>query len=160
MSKRQLAATRVDHGARGPANRARPQRYIETIRAGVKQLQYDDPHPIDVWHRCAQLSDGQHAAAVIVLTMHDEAGFEPNVASGYAPSGFGRGHDDETAENAATTRFRELLNGKVKAGKRVTIISPGSAFLLHGMCLGQHPGVSKLGSLQAALSDLAKAWGC
>ena len=154
------APVRVDHGARGQANRDRPQRFVETIQAGVTARQYDDSHPIDRWRACAQLSDRQHAAAVIVLIMHDEAGFEPNVCSGYAPSGWGRGHDDESAENAAVTRFRELLNGKVRDGKREASISDGSAFLLHGMALGQHPGIARLGSLQAALSDLAKAWNC
>ena len=145
----QLAAERPDHGTHTPAQSARPQRIIETIRAGVMCRVYDDATLADRMRRAGQLSDRQHAAAVRVIELHDEAGFEPAVAGSYAPRGWSSGHDDDSAEAAAIGRFRQALGFN----------SPAAAWILHGLCLGQHPGVSKLGSLQAALSDLAKHWG-
>ena len=144
-----LAAERPDHGTLTPAQAARPQRIIETIVAGVTRRVYDDATLADRMHRAGQLSDKQHDAALRVLELHDEAGFEPKLAGSYAPRGWSSGHDDDTEEAAAIGRFRQALGWN----------SPAAAWILHGMCLGQHPGVSKLGSLQAALSDLAKHWG-
>ena len=143
------AGTRVDHGARGMANRARPQHLQETPQAGVFRKAMEDAHLIDRLRNVSQLSDRQHAAAVIVATMHDEAGFEPKVVAAYAPRGWSGGHDEDTEEQTATTRFRHLLGD----------CSEASAWLLHQMCLGQHPTLHRLGSLQAALDDLAKKWG-
>ena len=144
-----LTAERPDHGTLTPAQAVRPQRIIETIAAGVTRRVYDDATLADRMHRAGQLSDRQHDAALRVLELHDEAGFEPKLAGSYAPRGWSSGHDDDTEEAAAIGRFRQALGWN----------SPAAAWILHGMCLGQHPGVSKLGSLQAALSDLAKHWG-
>ena len=144
-----LAADQPDHGTRTPAQAARPQRTIETIRAGIRCQVYDDATLADRMHNAGQLSDKQHYAADRVMELHAEAGFEPAVAGSYAPRGWSSGHDDDTEEAAAIGRFRQALGWN----------SPAAAWILHGMCLGQHPGVSKLGSLQAALSDLAKHWG-
>ena len=150
MTKRQDSTARVDHGARGPANRVRPQRNVETIQAGVTAKLYEDAHLIDRLRAASQIGDRQHAAAVLVLGLHEDAGFEPGVCAGYTPAGFGRGHDDESDEHPAVKHFRDLLGG----------VSSDSAWLLHSMCLGQHPGVSGLGALQAVLDDLVKRWGC
>ena len=151
---------RIDHGTRGPASRARPQRLVETSQAGVQQRVMDDCHVIDRMRNCAQLSDRQHAAAVIVVTMHDEAGFEPRQCAGYAPRGWSGGHDDESEEAGAITRFRQLMNGTPRDGVRQTYVSPAAAWGLHALCLGEHPTMRYLGSLQATLTDLAKRWGC
>ena len=145
-----LAAERPDHGTLTPAQAARPQRIIETIAAGITRRVYDDATLADRMLRAGQLSDRQHQAAVKVLELHDEAGFEPRVAGSYAPRGWSSGHDDDSSEAAAIGRFRKLLGHN----------SPAAAWILHGMCLEQHPGVSKLASLQAALNDLANHWNC
>lgn len=83
-----------------------------------------------------------------MVLLHAEAGFEPKQSGSYAPSGWNTGHDDDTAEAAAITEFRRLLGGCV----------PGQAWILHEMCLGQHPGTWRLATLQAALDDLARRW--
>ena len=142
-------AERPDHGTGAQAHAARPSRIIETIQAGVTQRVYDDAVLCDRMARAGQLSDSQHAAALRVLEMHDAAGFEPKVAGSYAPRGWASGHDDDAEESAVVTRFRETLGACSVAG----------AWLLHGMALGEHPGVARLASLQATLSDLAKHWG-
>ena len=144
-----LTSERPDHGTLTPAQAARPQRIIETIAAGVTRRVYDDATLADRMHRAGQLSDKQHDAALRVLELHDEAGFEPKLAGSYAPRGWSNGHDDDSEEAAAIGRFRQALGWN----------SPAAAWILHGLCLGQHPGVSRLGSLQAALSDMAKHWG-
>lgn len=135
----------VDHGAIGPAYVQRPSRMVETIQAGVKARQYEDATLADRMARAAQLSDRQYEAAKWVLEQYEAAGFEPSVTANYQPFGSGRGHDDETEEPPAIGRFRRLLGG----------CSRGAGDLLLGMCLGQHPGVRRLGSLQAALKDIA-----
>lgn len=139
----------LDYGADGPAMRARPSAICETIRAGVTYRHYADAHLVDRMAARDQLSEVQHKAALRVLELHEAAGFEPGVCSGYSPPGWNRGHDDDEPERAAITRFRKLLGG----------CSRGAADLLHGMCLEIHPGVSRLGTLQATLDDLARAWG-
>ena len=140
---------RVDHGARGLANRARPQRLVETIKAGVMCRGMGDTHLIDRLLSFHALTSGQHAAAVKVLALHDDAGFEPRVAASYAPAGWGRGHDDNQDEAVAVTRFRQLLGQS----------SEEQAWLLHAMCVGDAPGPRGLGVLRAALDRLADRWG-
>ena len=140
---------RVDHGARGPANQARPQRMIETIQAGVMCKEFCDTHMVDRLLAAGQVSAGQHAAALRVLDMHDQSGFEPRVAASYAPAGWRRSHDDEQDEAVAVTRFRNLLGQATEA----------QAWTLHAMCLGDPPGPRGLGILRSALDRLAERWG-
>ena len=142
-------AERPDHGTGAQAHAARPTRIIETILAGVTTRVYDDAVLCDRMARAGQFSDRQHAAALRVIEMHDAAGFEPKLAGSYAPRGWSAGHDDDTEESAAITRFRETLGACSVAG----------AWLLHGLCLGEHPGVARLASLQNTLELLAKHWG-
>lgn len=144
-----MVEPQVDHGSRGEANKCRPSRMGETIQAGVTYRAYLDSHLIDRMHTRSQLSDLQHDVAVRVMEMHMAAGFEPSVTPGYSPPGWRRGHDDDQEEAEAITRFRRLLG----------CCSQAAATILHGMCLDQHPGVQRLGLLQAALDDLAKRWG-
>jgi len=63
-------------------------------------------------------------------------------------------------EAGAITRFRQLMNGTPRDGVRQTYVSPAAAWGLHALCLGEHPTMRYLGSLQATLTDLAKRWGC
>ena len=140
---------RVDHGARGPANQARPQRMIETMQAGVTCREFRDTHLVDRLLAAGQMSAVQHAAALRVLDMHDQSGFEPRVAASYAPAGWRRGHDDEQDEAVAVTRFRDLLGQSTEE----------QAWVLHAMCLGDAPGPRGLGVLRAALDRLAERWG-
>lgn len=147
-------AERVDHGARGPANQARPARLIETISAGVRLRCFGDVHLIDKMLAAKQLTDREFKAAEIAAYLHDEANFEPSTTAGYDPAG-GRSHVDETDEPMSVTRFRKLL-----AGNGGGELSPVGAWLLHGLMLGQHPGPQRIGTLRCALSGLAKRWGC
>ena len=140
---------RVDHGARGPANQARPQRMIETMQAGVTCREFRDTHLVDRLLAAGQVSAVQHAAALRVLDMHDQSGFEPRVAASYAPSGWRRGHDDEQDEAVAVTRFRDLLGQSTEE----------QAWVLHAMALGDAPGPRGLGVLRSALDRLADRWG-
>ena len=146
---------RVDHGARGPANQARPHRLLETIAAGVQLRQYGDCHLIDRMHTARQISDREYAAASIAAIMHDEAGFQPNTTAGYTPAGARTNHSDDLDEAVCVTRFRALL-----AGNGGGELSPVGAWLVHGLCLGQHPGPQRIGTLRCALSGLARRWGC
>ena len=142
-------ALRPDHGTHTPAQAARSNSSIETTAAGVTRRVYDDALLIDRMRRVGQLSDRLHAAALRVAELHAEAGFEPRQAASYAPHGWGRGHDDDTAEHAAVTRFRATLGGCTMDG----------AWVLHGLCLGQHPGIRRLEAAQMALANLAVLWG-
>jgi len=142
-------AERPDHGTGAQAHASRPTRIIETIQAGVTTRVYDDAVLCDRMARAGQFSDRQHAAALRVVELHDAAGFEPKLSGSYTPPGWASGHDDDAEESAAITWFRETLGACSVAG----------AWLLHGMCLGQHPGTGRLATLQNTLELLAKHWG-
>ena len=128
---------------------ARPQRMVGTIRAGVQCRQLQDTHLIDRLLTAGQLTAGQHEAALKVLLLHDDAGFEPRQIASYAPRGFAGGHEDDLDEHGATTRFRGLLGD----------VPDGSAWVLHGMCLGDAPGPRGMGLLVRVLDRLAERWG-
>ena len=153
------AEDRIDHGATGPAMEARPSRLVETIQAGVTRKEMQGAHLVDRMHAASQLSDRQYAAALRVLDMHSDAGFEPKLCGSYAPRGWAAGHDDDDAERAGITRFRQLLAGKDQDGKPRPWFGEQSAWLLHSMCLEQHPGVRFLPLMQKLLSALASEWG-
>lgn len=140
---------RIDHGATGPAMGRRPSRELETIKAGVTVMAYSDAHLIDRMNACGQLTDRQYAAAKRVIEQHDDAGFQPRLCAAYAPRGWANGHDDEEEESAGITRFRKLLGG----------VGEQSAWLLHSLCLEQHPGLRFLPMTQELLLLLAAKWG-
>jgi len=142
-------ARNADHGTMGMAMTQRPARLLETIAAGVTVKEMSDTHLIDRMLRVRHLTQVQHQAAVRVLELHDQAGFEPRVVAGYSPRGWSGGHDDCLEEDPAIGRFRRLLGNCTR----------GAGDILHGLCLEVHPGRARLGTLQAVLQDLAKHWG-
>jgi hypothetical protein len=152
------ATVAEDFGAAGPAAARRPSLKIEVegVAKGsaspgdvVTVLRYLDTALHDRMYACGQLSTRQRATAARVARMHEEAGFEPRTSASYAPRGWLHGHNDDDQEAEAVIEFRRLLGG----------CSEVHAWLLHGLCLGQHPGTWRLTTLQAALDDLARQWG-
>ena len=126
---------RIDLGATGQAQRARPYRVTETIVAGVFRRTMLDGHLIDRLLVARALTPGQHEAAEKVLALHDAAGFEPLQVASYAPFGFGSGagHDGDQVERHDITRFRQLLRHAGDA----------EALALHGMALGDPPSARR-----------------
>ena len=152
--------TPEDHGTALPsgcAAHARPSRLINTegeYRGSIADghtvaRRYQDSHLIDRLWRAGQIYDRHYEAALRVLQMHDESCFEPRTVGSYAPHGWLRGHDDDSEENAAITRFPQLLGNKALGDR---------AWLLHSLCLGDFPSGKKLQATRAVLGELADEW--
>lgn len=122
---------------------------IETIQVGVQCREMQDTHLIDRLLAAGKVTPGEHAAALHVLAMHADSGFEPKQVASYAPRGFGGGHDDKSEERVAVTRFRELLRHATEE----------EAMVFYAMALGDPPGVRTLAFLRHALDCLADRWG-
>ena len=101
--------SRADFGTSGQAQRVRPPRTAETIRAGQFRRIMEDNHLIDRLLAARLLTPAQHEAAERVLGMFDEAGFEPRQTAAYSAFGSGAGHADDQNELRAITKFRQML---------------------------------------------------
>lgn len=147
-----------DLGPTGPAAMRRPAT-METIEGKargsvatdrIEVKRHTDAHLFDRLHNAGQIWDRLWEAAHKVLEMWGESGLEPKQSGSYAPRGWNHGHDDESDDyDTAMEQFRRLLGG----------CSVAHANILHAACLGEHPGIRRLATLQAALGDLADLWG-
>lgn len=148
-----------DFGATGPAQRARDGEVVQTarLRTGrvVDAMRYFDTTLYDRMHAVAQLSDRQHAAAQRLGSMWTAAGLNPRVV-GNLDVVRERVEDDaepresvQADDDTPRDRYRRLMRSLPQA----------AAMRLEAMLCEEHPGVRWLGSLHAALDDLADRWG-
>lgn len=104
---------------------------------------YKEAHLIDrMWQR-GQLNDRLHDTAVRLYSLFLRAGLEPKVVGELGERRSPSAEIDDATDQARAQWTATLI---AVAGRR--------AELLHAMCLGEHPGTSRLASLQAALSDV------
>ena len=140
-----IVSERPDHGTHTHAQRQRPHRVIETIKAGVTVTVYDDATLVDIMHRAKQLSDRQYDAAYRMLELHDKARMHPRQCGSYSPRGWHRSSTNDLPEASPVTRFRQALGECSIAG----------AWLMHGLAMNQHPGARCLPILCRTLDELA-----
>ncbi|HXT81365.1 MAG TPA: hypothetical protein VN702_17500 [Acetobacteraceae bacterium] len=147
-----------DFGALGPDDprRAGEVVLVSRLRTGrvVEAMRYSDATLYDRMHARAQLSDRQHEAAERLHRMWTSARLNPRVVAGIdvvrervedEEPPHEQTDDDETPHD----RYRRLMGS----------LSEAACLRLEAMLCEQHPGVRWLGSLQAALDDLADRWG-
>lgn len=147
-----------DFGALGPDDPRRDGEVVlvSRLRTGraVEAMRYSDATLYDRMHARAQLSDRQHEAAERLARMWTAAGLNPRVVAGIdvvrdraedEEPQHEQTDDDETPHD----RYRRLMGS----------LSNAACMRLEAMLCEQHPGVRWLGSLQAALDDLADRWG-
>ena len=146
-----------DFGATGPANAHRDGHVVlvSRMRTGrvVEAMRYSDATLYDRMHAAAQLSDRQHEAAERLHRMWTAAGLNPRVV-GTVDVVRDRPEEDDPSERSTSNddtpldRYRRLMRS----------IAAPAAMRLEAMLCEQHPGVRWLGSLHAALDDLADRW--
>ncbi len=129
---------------------------VSRLRSGraVEAMRYSDATLYDRMHAVAQLSDRQHEVAERLHRMWTSAGLDPRVVATIDVVRDRADDDDpresrDSPEETARDRYRRLMRG----------FSAPAAMRLEAMLCGEHPGVKWLGSLQAALDDLADRWG-
>ena len=147
MKHKRDAVPPSDHGADGPAMRARPGSVVETIAAGVTVRVLVDNHLIDRMAAGGQLVGRPHEAALRLLEMAGHAGLL--LGGGSRMGQVGRASDISDATAEARAAFNRAL--RQVPGHRADLLMS----LLHE----QHPGVRWLATVQSALDDLGKSWG-
>ena len=145
----------ADRGSTGRAQQARPRGMVTValpveVTAGTTRLQradvlrYDDAHLVERMHARAQLSDRQHENACAFLALWTASHVTPRVTARFsdAPPGRELGSDPDAATPADLMRHTLRRLGQHRAA------------LLVGLCVGDHPGVQWLATLQSALDML------
>ena len=147
-----------DLGALGPNDPRRDGHVVlvSRLRTGrvVEAMRYSDATLYDRMHARAQLSDRQHEAAERLARMWTAVGLNARVVAGIdvvrdTPVDEEPAHEQTDDDETAHDRYRRLMSS----------LSNAACMRLEAMLCEQHPGVRWLGSLQAALNDLADRWG-
>ncbi len=141
-SEQPRAYCMTDAEAQAAAEAAKAKRKAPTPAA------YAEAHLIDrMWSR-GQLSDRQHDTATKLYALFLAAGLEPRMV---ADIGERLDKSREIDDGAAASRAAwNAIVARVQ-GKRQE--------LLHDLCLGRHPGLHWLATLQVSLDDIQKFFG-
>jgi hypothetical protein len=102
-------------------------------------------HVIDrMWER-GQLNDRLHDTAVRLYSLFVRAGLEPRLV-GEPGERREKASEIDDAAAAARSSWNQI----------VALVTGHRQQLLHGLCLGDHPGVQWLATVQQALADIEK----
>ena len=140
-------------------SRPRETRRIEGVRVSsvrsiaIEVTAYTDAHLIDRMHYDGQLSDRQHAAGLRLYGLFLAAGLEPR-STGRVDA---LREDVEAVEVASEGEPEE--DARVAYRRILRAMGPLWAWVLDGMCHGEHPGTFRVDALQQALGVLADGWG-
>lgn len=151
-----------DHGLDlGPAAQARPWVMADVpdpasegdFRKNLTNVRrYSDTTLFDRLHAVAQISDREHEAAVRLFGIWTAAGMNPNVTARYGERADGQhDHTEDTGEERPIDVLRRIMRK----------LGPGKASLIEGMFHRDavHPGLRWMGTVHAALGDLADIFG-